>query len=77
MPVRTFFLQEKVRCSARVRVAIDGGNEAASAAEDNTDDVARSTIEEVANSELQCRWLLAWVTVLFVYRQQLICIVSG
>ena len=74
MPETTFFLQEEARCSARVRIAIDSGEEAASTAEHNTDYVARRTIEEVANSKPQCCWLLAWVSVLFVYRQQLICI---
>lgn len=74
MPVRAFFFQKKVRCSVRILAAIDGWNEAASIAEDNTDDVVRSTIEEVANFEFHCFWLLARVTVLFVYRQQLICI---
>ena len=66
MPQRAFFLHEKVRCSARFRAAIYSREKAASTAEDNTDDVVRRTMEVVANSESQCRWLLARVPVMFV-----------
>jgi hypothetical protein len=52
MPEWAFFLQKEVCCSARIRVAIDGWEQAASTAEDNTDDVIRRTMEKVTNSEL-------------------------
>ncbi len=48
-----YFFQEEVRCSNRVRAAIDSGNKAASTAEDNTDDVIRRTMEEIANPEFK------------------------
>ena len=56
----------------RLRAAIDTGQVPTPAAEHDSDDVARRKAEEVANSESQCRWLPTRITVLFVYRQQLI-----
>ena len=72
MPVRALFLQEEIRCSARIHAVADSGKEATSATENDTNDVARSTIEEITHAQPQRRWLRAWSAILLVYRKQLI-----